>query len=290
MGVPDDVRKECLIMERNLQFLTVRDLFSRWLNSAMPDSRSIAHRAYKRLLTELVEPAVGSCVSGSIEPEESLRRIRETANALRLESAAAGHHALWMAMAWAQLWPATPVVYEPFNTRAPIEIPLSAFQVAELVTRLPVNYRVPCHILLLTGIKPAMLAGITMASFQRTFDVADEPGSQDHIHSIFVANHPLPLYLSNPVLSAMRKYVVKAKDTERVFSMTGNAISATWNRYADDAPGLNRFKGTAATHLLRLGADAHVIAANLGISQQAGEALIERLRPSKQPIGREVMT
>lgn len=190
----------------------------------------------------------------------------------------------------AQLWSGAPVAYEPFNLSAPIEIPVSAFQVAELVTRLPVNYRVPCHILLLIGIKPAMLAGITMASFQRTFDVADEPGSQDHIHSIFVANHPLPIYLSNPVLSAMRKYVGRTKDAEKVFAMTGNAISATWNRYADDAPGLNRFKGTAATHLLRLGTDANVIAANLGISHQAGEGLIERLRPSKQVISREAVS
>ena len=89
------------------------------------------------------------------------------------------------------------------------------------------------------------------------------------------------IYLTNPALSAMKKYVGKERGEEKVFPMTPNSIASTWNRYADDAPVLNRYKGTAATHLLRLGADNHALSANLGVSLAAADALIERLRPSK---------
>ena len=270
-----------------MQYLTIRDTFHRWLNCYAPSNSSVAHQTYRRLYMDLIDAAVGTSLSGVLSQEDAQRRLRDEALAKGIESASAGLHALHQAMAWADIWPVEQVIYEHFNSRSSIEIPLSSYQIAELVTKLPVNYRVPCHILLLTGIKASLLSSITMASFKRTYENADEPGCQAHIHPIYVQNHPQPIYLTNPVLSSMNKYIGKNVDSERVFSMAANAITMTWNRYADDAPMLGRFKGTAATHLLRLGADSHIISANLGINLSAAESIIERLRPSKLHAGRE---
>jgi hypothetical protein len=147
---------------------------------------------------------------------------------------------------------------------------------------------VACHILLLTGIKPAMLTSISTAACLSAYEASMDADSIDLIHPVYVANYPQPVYLTNPVLAAMKKHVGRGKDAERVFQMAPNTIASTWNGYADDAPVLSRFKGTAATHLLKLGADVHALSANLGVSLPAAASLIERLRPARQHVQREV--
>lgn len=276
-------------MEGTMQYLTVRDVFHRWLNAYNQDMRSVSHAACRKTFVDLIDCSMGNYLCGTLKQQEALRVLRETASQRSLDSAAAAFHMLHQAMAWADLWPAEAVVYEPFTAGTSLEIPLSSYQVAALVTKLPVNYRVACHILLLTGIKPAMLTSISMGAFMSAFEASMDPDCHDLIHPVYVANYPQPVYLTDPVLSAMKKHIGRSRDAERVFQMAPNTIASTWNRYAGYAPVLSRFKGTAATHLLKLGADAHVLSANLGVSLQAAGSLIERLRPARQNVSREAV-
>ncbi|APR17875.1 hypothetical protein BI312_23685 (plasmid) [Xanthomonas citri pv. citri] len=276
-------------MEGTMQYLTVREVFHRWLNKYNHDAQSVSHAARRKAFSALVDPTLGSHLCGTLKQEDARRTLREGAALRSLDSAAAAFHMLNQAMAWADLWPAEAVVYEPFIAGTSLEIPLSSYQVAALVTKLPVNYRVACHIILLTGIKPATLTSITMGAFMSAFEASIDTDSPDLIHPVYVANSPQPVFLTNPVLTAMNKHVSRCKDAERVFQMAPTSIASTWNRYAGDAPVLSRFKGTAATHLLKLGADAHALSANLGVSLASAGALMERLRPASQSVQQEAL-
>lgn len=262
----------------------VREAFRWWLPNYIKSQRSPALAAASRVYASLIDPVIGHVKCSAVDREDAMARIMRLASEQESAAGAYANNLLCLMMETFKLWPRSSIPFEPFSARSPIDIPLSPLEVADLVCKMPVAYRVMIHMILLTGIKPQQLALMGKMEFQAMLGRLD--GRQDKSIEMFempVPGSHTPVYLSLPVINRIRSQVAKlASDESRVFKTTAASINNTWARYAGDAPLLSRYKATAGTHLLRHGGDAHVLSANLGINLSSAEMMVDRLSPLVQ--------
>jgi hypothetical protein len=202
---------------------------------------------------------------------------------MRLGTASSGYayYLLSTMMESISLWPRTLAPSEAFTARSSLDLPLSPLEVADLVCKVPASYRLMAHVILLTGIRPQQLAHLSKGEFVSMVDRMDSREDRSlEVFEVYIGTAHLPVYLTLPIVNRLRSHVARIGGLgDRVFSITAPAMIQKWVRYADNAPSLNRYKGTAGTHLLRHGGDVHVLSANLGISLGGAEAMLERLSP-----------
>lgn len=264
-----------------MQNQTVRAAFKRWLSSYITRAPSPASTTAARVYNEIIDPLFGGVLCSTIQLDHA--RVAIEQKAMQIGSAAAGHafHLFAMMMEDIKLWPRPIIPYEAFTARSSLDTPLSPLEVADLVCKMPMAFRGIVHIILLTGIRPQQLVMISRSEFVRMLDRLDSRENRSvEIFDVHLAGAHSPVYLTLPIVNQLRSMLNRMEATQtRVFTCTAASINHAWQRYADDAPSLNRFKATAGTHLLRHGGDAHVLSANLGVNLSSAESIIERLSP-----------
>ncbi|QRD62743.1 hypothetical protein H8Z72_23380 (plasmid) [Xanthomonas citri pv. citri] len=264
-----------------MQNLFVGDAFHRWLPTFIRNPRSPARSTALRVFDALIDPVCGKTPCRAVSPASVRLALDLRGQTLGTDAAGHAQHLLSLMMESHQLWPRTVTPSDPFSVRSPLDVPLSPLDVADHVCRVPTNYRMMVHMLLLTGIRPQQLVHLRKAEFVAMLGRMD--GREDRSLEVFevhLSGSHLPIYLTVPIISKLRSHVSRLGELDdRVFSTTAAAITHAWGRYAGGAPALNRYKGTAGTHLLRHGGDAHVLSANLGINLSSAEAMMERLSP-----------
>ena len=267
-----------------MQNKLVREVFPRWIRSHINNPKSAALAAANRIYADVIEPVIGSQKCCGLEREAVRSKLEDLGRRMGWASSLQAYQLVSTMMEYLMLWPRQPQAYEAFSPRTSIEIPLSAFDVADLVTRMPTAYRTPVHLILLTGIKPSQLLAISRVEFSNALGRAQpEHGEATDLQAVSLAGQPHPVYLTLPAMSSIQRHLARVPESEqRIFPFTATAIKAAWSRYAGSAPALKSYKGTAATHLIRHGADAHVLSANLGITLANAELVMELLSPSTQ--------
>lgn len=259
----------------------VREAFHRWLPTFIRSPRSPAWVAAHRVFNSLIDPAFGNTPCRAVNPSSA--KLALDVLGMRLGTASSGHayYLLSTMMESISLWPRTLAPSEAFTARSSLDLPLSPLEVADLVCKVPASYRLMVHVTLLSGIRPQLLSHVSKEEFVTMVDRMDTRGDRSlEVFEVYLGSAHLPVYLTLPIVNRLRSHVARLKENEdRVFATTGPAVNQAWVRYANNAPALNRYKGTAGTHLLRHGGDAHVLSANLGINLAGAESMMERLSP-----------
>ncbi|WP_267122625.1 hypothetical protein [Xanthomonas sacchari] len=232
-----------------------------------------------RVFEAMIDPLFGKTLCRAVDPSSARLALELRGRSLGTGAVGHAYYLLGLMMETGQLWPRTIAPTETFSARSSLDVPLSPLDVADLVCKVPVSYRMMVHVILLTGIRPHQLAHMGKAEFVAMVERVDGRADRSlEVFEVHMGSSHLPIYLTLPIVNRLRSHVARLGNLDdRVFSTTASAVNQAWVRYADNAPALNRYKGTAGTHLLRHGGDAHVLSANLGINLAGAESMMERL-------------